>query len=78
MELLMNKETRKRKMKRLIKIIVAVTLLICMAGCGTKYECSRCDASTREAYYDMSGNYICTDCAREYWVPLSYKNYKVE
>ena len=65
-------------MKRLIKIIVAVTLLICMAGCGTKYECSRCDTSTREAYYDMSGNYMCADCAREYWVPLSYKNYKVE
>lgn len=74
----MNKEMRKRKMKRLVKIIVAVTLLICMAGCGTKYECSRCGASTREAYYNMSGNYMCADCARDYWMPLPYKNYRVE
>ncbi len=50
------------------------------AGDNRTWVCHECDKTfTGAAYYDYKlENVMCEDCARVYWVPLSYKDYKVD
>ena len=63
---------------KLMITIMAVALLCC--GCGPKYECSRCNVKMSEAYYDpfSEGDYFCESCARDYFSPFPYSNFKVD
>lgn len=69
--------------KRVTAVLAAAIFLIVgtqFCSCGPTYTCSRCGASTSNVYYDMSSSresVMCEDCAREYWMPLDYQNYKV-
>ena len=57
---------------------MVIVCLLC--GCGKTYECSRCDETTKEAYYDPFGTYeyLCEDCAKSYFSPAPYTNFKVD
>ena len=65
-----------------MKVAVVVTLLAMIFGaCGKRYTFKYCDKKTFEAYYTMSADeerVICEVCAREYWMPFDYKDYKVK
>lgn len=67
--------------KKLALMACGMALLISLAGCGQSYTCALCGTTTKEAYYDADGdiNYpMCKDCAREYWAPLPYENYRIK
>lgn len=68
-------------MKRKITVfILLVATVLSFAGCGI-YTCVKCDATTTKAYYDMSADkdrVMCEDCARKYWTPFPYENYRVK
>lgn len=62
-------------------VLCFVVVSMCMACGGKKYTCYECDTVTKKAYYDMTADeewVLCEDCAREYWMPLPYENYKVK
>lgn len=70
-------------MKKKITAIILITVFVMMfTGCGIGiYTCAKCDATTMKAYYDMSSDpdrVMCEDCARTYWMPLPYENYRVK
>ena len=55
--------------------------MLCLTACGKKYTCYQCGTETGKAYYDYNANkdsVLCEDCARSYWMPLDYSNYKVK
>ncbi len=66
-----------------IVIIAAVLVFLGMVIClylGTgSHTCSRCGKKTIVAYYDPldTDEYFCEDCAKEYFAPLPYQNYRV-
>lgn len=68
-------------MKKIISYIIAVaTLTILLCACGMQYTCNDCGKTTSKAYYDMDADIedvLCEDCAREYWMPLDYRTYRV-
>ena len=56
-------------------------MALSLTACGKKYTCSECGTKTNKAYYDMSGDIdyvLCEDCARSYWMPLDYTQYRVK
>lgn len=57
---------------------LAIGLVLILAACGQSWTCDECGKSwTGTAYYDYSGDgTLCEDCARTYWMPLPYQNYK--
>ena len=66
--------------KQLLLLALALALVLSLTACGKKYTCSQCGTETRKAYYTYSGSkdsVLCEDCARSYWMPLDYSNYKV-
>ena len=68
------------KRKRILIMGLALLMVLVCAACGEKYTCSRCGKEVSEAYYDPfdTDSYFCKDCAKEYFAPLPYTNYKVE
>lgn len=57
--------------------LIVVTMAMLLVGCDSKV-CDDCDESfSGPAYYGIDGSeYLCKDCAKEYWAPLDYKNFK--
>ena len=68
--------------KKVTAIILMVAFLMSMAGCGVGlYTCYKCNSTTTKAYYDTSADsksVLCEDCARKYWMPFPYQNYRVK
>lgn len=66
----------KRKLLALFVLLIGLTLIL--VACGKSWTCDQCGKSwTGSAYYDYGGTgTLCEDCARSYWMPLPYKNYK--
>ncbi len=68
-------------MKKIVALLLALVMALSLAACGKKYTCSECGTKTNKAYYDMSGDIdyvLCEDCARSYWMPLDYTQYRVK
>ncbi len=66
-------------MKRVLGIIAALVTVACfLSACGSNYVCTECDKTISKAYYDLNGDYLCKDCAKEYWIPLDYEDYRVK
>jgi len=68
-------------MKRLVIIVLVLAAVLSLCGCGAKYNCYECGESCSKAYYDMSADaewVMCEDCARVYWMPLPYENFRVK
>lgn len=68
-------------MKKLLVLIIGMILLLVLTACGKEYICQDCGKTTRKAYYDMAASesqVMCEDCARQYWMPLDYENYRVK
>lgn len=68
-----------KKVKTKVIAILLLMMVVC-CGCGEKYTCQRCEKETTDAYYDPfdKDEYFCADCAREYFAPLPYTNYRVQ
>lgn len=68
--------------KKLVSVMVSLSILFCTAcGAGKSYTCSECGETTTDAYYTYyatEDEVLCEDCARKYWMPLPYENYKVK
>lgn len=68
-------------MKKIICLGIVITCLLSVL-CGCKsYTCYDCGKNTHKAYYDASANeesVLCEDCAREWWMPFPYENYRVK
>lgn len=68
--------------KKVTAIILIMTLAMSFAGCGIGiYTCKKCEETTMKAYYDMEmskDEVLCEDCARKYWMPFPYENYRVK
>lgn len=65
----------------IVLIISAVILMVGLIGCGKTYVCYECEESTTKAYYDLDAKVekvLCEECARDYWMPLPYQNYRVK
>ena len=68
-------------MKKLVVILIGAVLLLALSSCGKEYTCNECGKKTSKAYYDLSAieeQVMCEDCARQYWMPLDYRNYRVK
>lgn len=67
--------------KCFLPIVLALSLVLCLTACGKKYTCYQCGTETSKAYYDYHAredSVLCEDCARTYWMPLDYSDYKVK
>ena len=53
-------------------LLVLVSLLALLSGCGQTWTCDKCGKDFfGTAYYGFSGTETyCEDCARDYWTPL--------
>lgn len=58
--------------------LVLIFTMIILAACGKDWTCDECGKSFHgDAYYDYTERMtLCEDCARTYWMPLPYQNYK--
>ena len=68
-------------MKKRLVILLSMILLLALAACGIEYTCMKCGKTTSKAYYDLAAieeQVMCEDCARQYWMPLNYENYRVD
>lgn len=68
-------------MKKFFIVTMVIVLAILLFACGKQYRCRDCGKTTNEAYYDMDAKeeeVMCEDCARAYWMPFPYENYKVK
>jgi hypothetical protein len=63
-------------MKRFLVMLCIAALLL--TACGRQWVCDSCEKNFRGAAY--TGYYgtetYCEDCARRYWAPFSYKEFK--
>lgn len=68
------------KMKKVVSMILVLMLALQCVGCGKTYTCSDCEKKTKKAYYNpfYEDDYMCEDCAREYFAPFPYSQYRVE
>lgn len=59
-------------------ILFIVLLSTILTACGKNWTCDQCGKDFRgTAYYDYTETMtLCEDCARTYWMPLPYQNYK--
>lgn len=68
-------------MRKSIVLMLAVILAFILTACGGSYTCMDCGKTTSKAYYDMMASkeqVMCEECARQYWMPLPYENYRVK
>lgn len=65
-------------LKKMIVLIFLSCSLFCLSACGKSWTCDQCGKDFHgDAYYDYSETMtLCADCARTYWMPLPYQNYK--
>ena len=66
--------------KAMLAVASVVLLVLLLCSCGKRYTCCMCGKTTNKAYYDLAAieeQVMCEDCARQYWMPLDYKNYRV-
>lgn len=66
-------------MKRICCFALTLILAIVMlTACGKNWTCDQCGKDFHgTAYYDYTETMtFCEDCARSYWMPLPYQNYK--
>lgn len=65
-------------MKQFVVLLSALLLLLSLAACGRSWTCDQCGKQfSGDAYYDMTQEFtLCEDCARTYWMPFPYQNYK--
>lgn len=67
--------------KKLVVLGCGILVMLSLAGYGESYTCAVCGTETREAYYDADGDIeypMCKDCARDYWAPLPYTNFRIK
>jgi len=67
-------------MKRKVIVMTVLGISLLISACG-RYTCENCEKSTNKAYYTMSNReefVLCEDCAREYWMPFDYKDFRVK
>lgn len=64
--------------KLIFTLLFTITLIATLTACGGKFTCNECDESfSGTSYYGMGGDEtMCAECAKKYWVPLDYKNFK--
>jgi len=75
----MKKKMKSNIVKRVLVMVLVLILAMMFVGCG--YTCCKCDKATMKAYYTSSGEksrVMCEDCARQYWTPFPYENYRVK
>ena len=61
-----------------IALLVAILVFVCnLSKNYGEWICDRCNVVfSGKAYYGINGTEtMCEDCAKEYWMPLSYQNY---
>ncbi len=64
-------------MKKIIAVCLLLVSVLSLASCGKKYTCVECDKQVGTIYVDIDGDpSYCKDCAREYWMPLDYTQFK--
>ena len=58
--------------------LVLILAMVMLAACGKDWTCDECGKNFHgDAYYDYTETMtLCKDCARTYWMPLPYQNYK--
>ena len=68
-------------MKKIVILVLTLLMMVLMlTSCGA-YTCYECGKTVSKAYYDYSGDkeyVLCEDCARSYWMPLNYKDFRVK
>ncbi|MBQ4517710.1 MAG: hypothetical protein II997_03885 [Clostridia bacterium] len=67
-------------MKKINLCLLLIVFLCMLCGCGKSYTCYDCGKSTTKAYYNMDAKIekvMCEECARKYWMPMPYQNYRV-
>lgn len=68
-------------MKKIVILALALLMMtLTLTSCGS-YTCYECGKTTSKAYYDYSGEkeyVLCEDCARTYWAPYDYKDFRVK
>ena len=69
---------KKRFSAIIAMLLVPVSLLALLSGCGQAWTCDECGKDFfGTAYYGFSGTETyCEDCAKDYWMHLPYQNYK--
>ncbi len=65
------------------KICILITVLLlsmfALTGCGAKDYCYRCEEESSELYYTYGKDgLLCPSCAKDYWKPFDYKDYKAK
>ncbi len=69
-------------MKKFWDILLILGMILCaLCACGQTYECCDCGKNTSKSYYTFEASkeqVMCEECAREYWMPLPYQNYRVK
>lgn len=65
-------------MRRFFAWMLVLALALSLAACGEKWTCDDCGKEfSGTAYYGyQTTETFCEDCARAYWMPLPYQNYK--
>lgn len=72
-------------MKKVMALCLLLVVLFLgfgfLTGCGAQLECDtrNCEQTFREnqGFYGVFGQIMCRDCARQYWIPLDYRNFRV-
>ena len=71
-------------MKKILLSVSMIVVTLSMVACGSvgkSYVCKDCEVTTTKAYYDFGANkdsVMCETCARQYWMPLDYRTYRVK
>ncbi len=67
------------KSKKLwLSVCLVALALFLLNACGRQWTCDECETEFRgTAYTGYNGTEtFCEDCARHYWAPFSYKDFK--
>lgn len=66
-------------MRRIFCLFITVCTIFMLNGCGQKHICRKCEKAVSNAYYDIDGDIAyCKDCAKDYWAPFDYEEYRVK
>lgn len=64
-------------MKKRVVLFLIMIFVLSLSACGKSYTCRRCNKTTSKIYYDIDGDAAyCGECAKDYWAPFDYKEYK--
>ena len=65
-------------MRRILWLFITACSIFMLNGCDQKYICRECENAVTKAYYDLDGDFLCKECAKDYWVPFDYEEYRVK